>query len=260
VPEPAAPEPDDAPVPVEELPEPITVPKRTPIVGFLVRRMALATVLLAVGALGYGHATGQFVLPWLNDLMGDGTVLHLARNADAQQAMVIDSSIITPDESRGIGKGVWRTHTEAAGRDGAEPITVLDIDVEVPERHLAMTMSVRHQPPGSAMSHLFEIRFLRPDLQPDVDIANLMSLYMTAADGSRRAPLFGRVERVAPGLFFYGLAGPENERVQNLRNFKELPWLAVPLTYRNGVAGIVLIEKGAFGEKLVNDVLAEWAK
>ena len=49
----------------------------------------------------------------------------------------------------------------------------------------------------------------------------------------------------APGVFLLGLSGLASEREQNLRYLKELPWLDIPITYRNGALGVLAIEKGA---------------
>jgi hypothetical protein len=234
-------------------------PRRRPMVGFIARRMTLAVVLVALGALGYGHATGEFQLPWLAGLVSDGTVLHLARESDAQQAIVFDSEGVNPGESHAMGNAVWRMRPDPDARAG-RGLPLIELAAEIPERRLALRMSMHREPAGSAMSQLAEFQFIRPDQQPDGDIGNIGSLYMTSADGLRRAPLFGRVIRVAPGVFLFGMAGGETEREQNQRNMKDLPWIAIPLIYRNGFYGTLIVEKGPPGERLFNEVLAKWAQ
>jgi hypothetical protein len=231
--------------------------KRKPISGLLLRRAVLAVVLLGLGAVGYGYATGDLDLPWLTELVGDGTLLQLGREPDAQQAIVIDGDVSNPDAIRAAGKAVWRLRTESAEAPGAATTTVLQLDLEIPQRRLAMTMSMRREAAGSAMSHLIELRFLREDRAPDGDIANIGGLFMTTAEWTRRAPLSGRVVRVAPGVFLFGLAGLETDREQNLRSLQELAWMVIPLAYRNGARGFLAVEKGAAGERVINEVLAK---
>jgi hypothetical protein len=100
----------------------------------ILRRAVLAVVLLGLGAVGYGYATGDLDLPWLTELVGDGTLLQLGRDPNAQQAIVIDGDVGNPDAARAAGKAVWRMRTEAAEAQDAATTTVLQLDLEIPER------------------------------------------------------------------------------------------------------------------------------
>ena len=232
--------------------------KRTPLSGLLIRRTILAILLLGIGALAYGHATGEFELPWLNELAGDGTIMQLARNPDAQQAIVIDGDPSDPDEGKAVGKALWRVQSEQS--DAKAAIAILQLDLEIPARRLMMSMSMRPEAAGGVMSHLIEIRFLREDHTPDADIANIGSLYMATAEQTRGTALTGRVMRVAPGVFLFGLGGLDSERERNLSNLKEQPWIDIPLTYRNGARGLLAVEKGEAGNRVISEVLAAWEK
>jgi hypothetical protein len=254
--EPEAVRPGEAAEPEAPAPEPR---KRKPLKGMLVGRMLLAVLLLGLGALGYGQATGEFELPWVSELVGDGTLMQLARDPNAQQAIVVDADVVDQADARAVGKAVWRVRSEPAEGQGAAT-SVLQLDLEIPQRRLAMTMSMRPEAAGSAMSHLVEIRFLREDRTPDADIANIGNLYMNSAEQTRGTALSGRVMRVAPGVFLFGLGGLDVERERNLSNLKDLPWIDIPLTYRNGARGLLAVEKGAAGERAINDVLAAWGK
>ena len=185
--------------------------------------------------------------------------LQLARNPDAQQAMVIDSDPSDQDDSRALGKAVWRVRSEQTDAQVAAT-SVLQLDIEIPARHLIMSMSMRPEAAGGAMSHLVEIRFLREDRTPDADIANIGSLYMATAEQTRGTALTGRVMRVAPGVFLFGLGGLDSERERNMSNLKDQPWIDIPLTYRNGARGLLAVEKGDAGNRVINEVLAAWEK
>jgi hypothetical protein len=83
---------------------------------------------------------------------------------------------------------------------------------------------------------------------------------MVTADHARNAVLVGQIVRVTPGLFLFGLSGSAEDQQRNLRLLKELPWLEIPLTYRGNVPGILSIEKGAEGTKVIDEALAKWDK
>ena len=72
--------------------------------------------------------------------------------------------------------------------------------------------------------------------------------------------LTGRVMRVAPGVFLFGLVGSDSDREQNLRYLKELAWFDIPLIYRNGFGWRPAVEKGAAGERAINEALATWGQ
>src|SRR5262249_29214409 len=147
------------------------------------------------------------------------------------------------------GTAVWRARPEVSDAKGGSSSFVLQLDLVIPERKLSMTMSMRKEAASSAMSHLMEIRFLREDKQPDGDIANIANVIMAANLHGQRSPLAGRVVRVAPGVFLFGLLNSGAEREQNLSNLKEMNWFQFPLTYRNGSLGLLTAEKGAVGER-----------
>ena len=47
----------------------------------------------------------------------------------------------------------------------AQDLPLIELQAEVPERHLALKMSMHREPAGSAMSQLAEFQFIRPDQQ-----------------------------------------------------------------------------------------------
>jgi len=133
--------------------------------------------------------------------------------------------------------------------------------VEVPGRKVFLTVTIRREPAGGAMSHLLEFRFLREDKQqPDPDISNIASIVMTTADMSRPTILAGQVVSVTPGVFLFGLSNNPSDREKNLRNLKELAWMGIPLAYRNGASGVLVVEKGADGERAISEAIRQWGE
>jgi hypothetical protein len=75
---------------------------------------------------------------------------------------------------------------------------------------------------------------------------------------TRPALLIGRVVSVTPGVFLYGLSSQEQERDRNLTNLKDMAWLGIPITYRNGASGVLTFAKGTEGERVLNEAIRQW--
>jgi hypothetical protein len=139
-------------------------------------------------------------------------------------------------------------------------LPAIQLELEVPGRRMAGTVVMRREPPGSSMSHIFEIRFLGDDGKPYPDISNIAGIVLTSADMTRPNSLTGQVVNVTPGVFMFGLSGLPNDREQNLRKLTEFPWIGIPMTYQNGAAGVLAFEKGDEGNKVIEQALDRWAK
>ena len=107
------------------------------------------------------------------------------------------------------------------------------------------------------MSHLIEFRFAGDDKEPDPDITNIGSVLMTTAEMTRPTLLVGQVVSVTPGVFLFGLSGEASAREKNLRSLQELGWMGIPLAYRNGASGLLVVEKGVDGERAINEALRQ---
>jgi hypothetical protein len=231
-------------------------PKRRSVAGRVLGRAVFAAMVLAIGIGGYGILSGDITVPWLSKVLGTRTVASLPGKPEPQPVILFDGNRPDMNGTKFDGKAFWRMGRDSAATDAAP---VVQVDLEVPGRKVVLAMSMRREAPGSSMSHIFELHFLREDKQPDPDIANIAGIVMTTADMTRPALLVGRVVNVTPGVFLFGLSAQDNEREQNLRNFKDLAWIGIPMTYRNGAAGVLTFAKGSDGERVINEVLRRWA-
>jgi hypothetical protein len=234
-------------------------PRRRSVFGRVVRRALLAIVLLGLGLIAYDFMSGDVSLPKLATRARDSATSGLSVATLPQQAVIFDSNPPNPDGPKAAGNAVWRMRTEPLNgqREGG---AVLQFDLKIPDRHLTLAMSMRREVPGSAMSHMVELRFLREDQQPDGDIDNIAPIVMTTVEQKEPAVLVGQVVKVTPGVFLFGLSGEAKDREQNERYLKEMTWLDIPIVYRNGFTGVLGIEKGVTGERAVNDAFGQWSK
>jgi hypothetical protein len=240
----------------------VTLLQRKPIAGRVLRRALLGVVLLGLGAWAYDVLTGEIGLPFVSALADrpaadtqpaapPSTPALPAATAGTQQVILFDGNRPDPNASHFAGTASWRLRLQN------EPSPVVTLDLAVPGRKIALTMTMRREPPGSAMTHLFEFRFLRDDKEPDPDIVNIAAPFTTTAEMERPNILVGQVVNVTPGVFLFGLSGEATARERNLRNLQDLPWIGIPIGYRNGVAGLLVVEKGADGQRAISEALRQ---
>ena len=156
-----------------------------------------------------------------------------------------------------VGTAVWKTETVNPG-PGRPPELGLRVDVEVPDRKMTVTLTLRRNPDQTLpASHTVEVQFATPG-DPFGGVANLPGIRAKTTETAQGAPLVGLVVRVMPGFFLVGLSAIEADREQNLSLLRERGWLDIPFVYNNGRRAVLVVEKGTPGERAVNEVVAAW--
>jgi len=156
-----------------------------------------------------------------------------------------------------VGTAVWRTETVNPG-PGRPPELGLRVDIEIPDRKMTVTISIRRNPDQTLpASHTLEVQFKTPG-DPFGGVANLPGVRAKTTETAQGAPLVGLVVRVMPGFFLIGLSNIDADREQNLSLLRERGWLDIPFVYNNGRRSVLVVEKGTPGERAVNEVIAAW--
>ena len=227
--------------------------KRKSLFGRVAARLLCAALILGIGIGAYAYATGNIELTFLTRLLGRvirSAPTESTASSGAQRASLYQRSAIDPNAPGLDGTANWRIYSE---RTGLNPGAVLRVDVQIPERGLSLVLSMRREPSEAAvMSHLVEFRFLGLDQLPFAEILRIGGIVMTTAEPSRRAVVIGQVITVTPGVFLFGLSAAKGEREENLRFLREMTWMNIPITYKDGSQALLAIEKGAAGERAIN--------
>ena len=200
--------------------------------------------------------------PKISDRIGPGadSAQQSARNAPAvaQRVVLYEEEPTDPAGKRYIGSVIWRTETISPG-PGQPPELAVKADVEIPERRMTMTWSIRRNTDKTLpASHTIEIMFNLPaDFAPG-GINNVPGILMKQAEQTRGTPLAGLAVKVTTNFFLIGLSAVDADLQRNLQLLKERAWFDIPVVYNNNRRAILALEKGTPGERAFTEAFAAW--
>ena len=180
--------------------------------------------------------------------------------AVAQRVVLYEEDSNDPQGKRYVGSVIWRTETVSPG-PGQAPELAVRADVEIPERHITMTWSLRRNTdPALPASHTIEIMFNLPADFAGGGIANVPGILMKQSEQARGTPLAGLAVKVTNGFFLIGLSAVETDQQRNMQLLRDRPWFDIPIVYTNGGRAILALEKGTPGDRAFADAFATWEK
>src|SRR5262245_44681909 len=176
----------------------------------------------------------------------------------AQKVVLYEEDPADPNGKRFVGSAIWRTEMVTAGL-GQPPELAIRADIEVPERKLAVTWSLRRNTDkGLPATHTVEIMFKLPaDFLPG-GISNAPGILMKQAESTRGVPLAGLAVKVTPGFYMIGLSNRDADKERNLQLLMERGWFDIPVVYNNNRRAVLALEKGAPGERAFVDAFRAW--
>jgi hypothetical protein len=180
--------------------------------------------------------------------------------AVAQRVVLYEEDPADPQGKRYVGSAIWRTETVTPG-PGAPPDLAVRADLEIPERRITMTFSLRRNTDQALpASHTIEVTFNLPADFPFGGISNVPGILMKQAEQTRGAPLAGLAVKVTSGFFLVGLSAVEADMQRNLQLLKERSWFDIPIVYNNGRRAILALEKGNPGERAFDEAFKAWGQ
>jgi hypothetical protein len=178
--------------------------------------------------------------------------------AVAQKVVLYEEDPQDPQGKRFVGSAIWRTERVSPG-PGQPPEIAVRADVEIPDRKLAMTWSLRRNTDKSLpATHTVEIVFKLPTDFPAGGISNVPGILMKQAEQTRGVPLAGLAVKVTNEFFLIGLSAIEADRDRNVTMLKERAWFDIPVVYNNNRRAILAVEKGTPGERVFAEAFAAW--
>ena len=180
--------------------------------------------------------------------------------AVAQKVVLYDEDPNDPKGKRYVGSALWRTETVSPG-PGLAPELAIRADVEIPERHLRMTWSLRRNTDKALpASHTIEIMFTLPADFPEGGIGNVPGVLMKQSEQARGVPLAGLAVKVTNGYFLIGLSAVDIDVQRNIQFLKERDWLDIPIVYTSGKRAILAMEKGTPGIRAFEEAFRAWGE
>jgi hypothetical protein len=176
----------------------------------------------------------------------------------AQKVVLYEEEPADPNGKRFVGSAIWRTETVTSA-PGQPPELAIRADIEVPERKLAMTWTLRRNTDKTLpASHTVEIMFKLPADFPSGGVSNVPGILMKQTEQTRGVPLAGLAVKITPGFYLIGLSNIDADKERNLQLFRERDWFDIPMVYNNNRRAILAMEKGTPGERAFADAFKVW--
>jgi hypothetical protein len=214
--------------------------------------VVVAATVVGAGALGYAYVAGGIDLTRLTSWAAPAA-------PQAQRAILYEGGQSGRTGTGVEGNAIWRTRMEPNGAGGKADM-VVTLDVEIPQQHIALTMTLSRVADAGGMSHLLELRFAKPEELPGGGISRITNIALKGAETEAGESLVGTSINIAPGQFMFGLLGVEDVVKQNVQRLRTQGWLDLALVFANGAPYTLSIEKGAAGERALNEALAKWGQ
>ncbi|HEX3441453.1 MAG TPA: hypothetical protein VHT93_13985 [Pseudolabrys sp.] len=178
----------------------------------------------------------------------------------AQKVVLYDEDPNDPQGKRYVGSAIWRTETVSPG-PGLAPELAIRADVEIPERRMRMTWSLRRNTDKALpASHTIEIMFTLPADFDQGGIGNVPGVLMKQNEQARGVPLAGLAVKVTNGYFLIGLSAVDTDLQRNLQLLKERDWFDIPIVYTSGKRAILAVEKGTPGARAFEEAFRAWGQ
>jgi hypothetical protein len=180
--------------------------------------------------------------------------------AVAQKVVLYDEDPNNPQGVRFVGSAIWRTETVSPG-PGLAPELAVRADLEIPERRVRMTWSLRRNTDKALpASHTIEIQFALPADFAEGGIGNIPGVLMKSDESGRGVPLAGLAVKVTNGYFLIGLSATEVDIQRNIEMLKQRDWFDIPVVYTSGKRAILAFEKGTPGQRAFEEAFRAWGQ
>ena len=200
--------------------------------------------------------------PKISDRIGadNSDTANVPAAAVAQKVVLYDEDPSDPQGKRYVGSALWRTETVSPG-SGLAPELAVRADVEIPERRMRMTWSLRRNTDKALpASHTIEVMFTLPADFPEGGIGNVPGVLMKQNEQARGQPLAGLAVKVTNGYFLIGLSAVDVDLQRNIDLLKNRDWFDIPIVYGNGKRAILAVEKGTPGSRAFEEAFRAWGQ
>jgi len=178
----------------------------------------------------------------------------------SQTAILYEEGATPEENTLDSGHVVWSIVQESPAEGQPEEAAIRG-RMEVPDRNLVLIMTLKRNADKSLpASHLIELIFAVPDDFSGGAIEEINRFVFKDSEQGRGETLVAVPAPIAPGIFLVALNNAPTAQKKNINLMRTKPWIDIPLQYRTGRRALVTMEKGIPGERVFEEVFAEWDK
>ncbi|WP_273760474.1 hypothetical protein [Bartonella sp. ML70XJBT.G] len=162
-------------------------------------------------------------------------------------------------EKVATGSARW-THIKEADGKGALEESAIQGDITIPDEGLSLRLILRRNTDISLpAAYTIDLIFIPSDKFSGQAISNVQALTFKASEHSIGQTLARTVStKIGDDFFLVALSGDRPFLDQNLQLMRELDWVRLILTDKNGRINELTFAKGPKGESIFNEVIGQW--
>ena len=174
----------------------------------------------------------------------------------ARAAMLVAVATDPQKPAVTLGSVVWSTIPPAAG----QPATVaVKAEADIPDLKMHAVMTLRkNSDPSLPASHTIDLRVSFADGAELKGIKDMRVPMMRRDDPPSQDALSGVRVKISDSYFLVGLNRGDAELARNVDLLANRGWFDFPMLLNDDRIAKLTFEKGADGERIVNDALAAW--
>ncbi|MCW2306211.1 hypothetical protein [Rhodobium gokarnense] len=155
------------------------------------------------------------------------------------------------------GSVVWSLAEEPSASGGTD--TVLHAHADIPDKNMAVDVKLRpNRDTALPAPYTIEIAFTLPEDFEGGGIANVPGLILKTSEAARGDALRGASARVLENLFWIALSQNDVENDRNQTLLKDRGWIDIPVLFETDKRAILTLEKGAPGDRMIEQAFAKW--
>jgi len=175
----------------------------------------------------------------------------------ARAAMLVAVASDPQKPAVSLGSVVWSTIPPAAGQPASAVAVKAEADIPDLKMHAVMTLR-KNTDPSLPASHTIDLRVTFADGSEIKGIKDMRVPMMRRDDPPAQDSLSGVRVKISDSYFLVGLNRGDAELAHNIDLIANRGWFDFPMLLDDDRIAKLTFEKGADGERIVNDALAAW--
>ena len=158
-----------------------------------------------------------------------------------------------------VGTTVWRQ--EESRRPGANGSPAVRADVDIPAVGLKFVVLIeKNNDTTLRASHMMTLRFLPQEGSTLPGIVEIGSPQMRNEGAPSVEPLAGAQAKITDNIYIVALSSDPTLAARNLDTLKTRGWFDFPIRLSDGRISKITVEKGAPGDRLLEQALEQWQR